>query len=86
MSATASPGLPPRQIPYAPDDVRARWGRIQQQDGGPSVHALILDTSSTRLVSFWSDDALEGFARGILEYLDKPQIVVADLDDLRGLV
>lgn len=76
-------GLPPRPILYQPvaGEVAFRRGKIGDQD----VIVLVYDSPDTRTVSYWTEDSFVTLAERMLAFVGKPQLTVADLDDLKSL-
>lgn len=77
-------GLPPRQVPYLPAPASTSYAHAKIGEHDVVVH--IVDTPTTRLVTFWDVDAFKAEAERMLRYANGGStLTTADLDDLRSL-
>lgn len=74
--------MPSRRIPWNGVPVGTSLKHVTSATGADMV-LFVLDTPDARLATFWTPESLEKLARQVLEFLDRPSIMIADLDDLR---
>lgn len=74
--------MPSRRVPWGGVPVATSLKRITSATGAEMI-VFVLDTPDARLTTFWPPEQVEALARQMLEFLDRPQIVIADLGDLR---